>query len=253
MILVLLDLSAAFDTVDHKLLLDRLENRLGITGNALLWFKSYLMDRKQRVQINGVCSKSTNLTCGVPQGSVLGPILFTVYTLPLGDILRKHGLSYHLYADDTQIYMSFNRLPGHCTESLEVAKSKLENCFSEIRIWMAMNYLKLNDDKTEILLISSYHREKVIFDNIKIGSAVIEPSEQARNIRVIFDSIMYMEPHINSLVSQAFYHVINISSIRTYLNRSAAIKSVHAFVSSKLDYCNSPLYGLPNTQTGKLQ
>ena len=96
----MLDLSAAFDTVDHDVLLERLKSGLGIYGTALNWFKSYLSGRSQSVLINGTQSKPTSLVCGVPQGSVLGPIVFTIYMLPLGDIIKRHGMQFHMYADD---------------------------------------------------------------------------------------------------------------------------------------------------------
>ena len=106
-ILLLLDLSAAFDTVDHKILLQRLSCRFGIDGKALCRFKSYLENRKQVVNVKGATSCSKDLRCGVPQGSVLGPILYVLYTSTLSDIVRSHGLSCHFYADDTQLYCSF--------------------------------------------------------------------------------------------------------------------------------------------------
>lgn len=102
----LLDLSAAFDTVHHGMLLDRLISRYGVNGSALTWFKSYLRDRCQRVHFNGVQGSSFSLECGVPQGSVLGPLLFSLYTAPVGDIIRACGMKYHMYADDTQVYIS---------------------------------------------------------------------------------------------------------------------------------------------------
>ena len=113
-----MDLSAAFDTVSHTILLNRLQKRVGITGGALRWFQSYLENRKQFVRINNKNSKPVDLKYGVPQGSVLGPVLFSLYTLPLADLLKEHGVEYHLYADDTQIYiyiyiyiyMSFNAI-----------------------------------------------------------------------------------------------------------------------------------------------
>ena len=106
-VLLLLDLSAAFDTVDQAILLQRMSSKFGIKGDALNWFRSYLSERSQVVYINGTTSDSYDVGCGVPQGSVLGPFLYLIYTSPIGDILRSHKMNFHLYADDTQIYVSF--------------------------------------------------------------------------------------------------------------------------------------------------
>ena len=114
-LLIMLDLSAAFDTVDHEILLRRLSCMLGISGSALQWFRSYLTDRKQKVVVNDVFSKSTSLTCGVPQGSVLGPILFTIYMLPLGEIIRSHGVQFHMYANDCQLYITCDSPDLNCS------------------------------------------------------------------------------------------------------------------------------------------
>ena len=106
-VILLLDLSAAFDTISHTKLIKRLRDRVGIRGKALDWFISYLKDRKQSVGINKEKSAPRFLILGLPQGSLLGPILFAIYTLPLADILKKQGVRYHLYADDTQIYVFY--------------------------------------------------------------------------------------------------------------------------------------------------
>ena len=140
--LVLLDLSVAFDTIDHDTLFVILEKYVGITGSALQLLKSYFSDRSQRVLIDDVMSGAANLVCGVLQGSVLGPLKFCLYLLPLGAILRYHSINYHIYDDDTQLYISFK-----CNTPL-ASLIKLNNCISDIRVWMINNKLKINDSKT---------------------------------------------------------------------------------------------------------
>ena len=136
--LVLLDLSAAFDTVNHSLLLARLKKSFGITGTVLQWFNSYLSNRTQFVNINKANSTVRDLSVGVPQGSVLGPVLYLLYTAPLAEVIRSYGLDYHLYADDTQLYFSFKSM------DVDAAKSRVEGCVSAICRWMNLNELKLN-------------------------------------------------------------------------------------------------------------
>ncbi len=141
-LLVLLDLSAAFDTIDHDILIDLLQNYTGIQGQALRWFRSYLSDRYQFVYLNGEASQLSTVKYGVPQGSFLGPLLFSLYMLPLGNIIRKYGISFHCYADDTRLYIS--------TKPDETSKlSKLMECVKNLKYWMTNNFLLLNSDNTE--------------------------------------------------------------------------------------------------------
>ena len=122
-ILVLFDLSAAFDTVNHRILLKRLATRFGIGGLALEWFRSYLSNCKSSFSVEGATSTSRSLNCGVPQGSVLGPILFMLYTSPIGDVVRNHDINFHLYADDSQLYITFST---SSVSQIHSAKLKLE-------------------------------------------------------------------------------------------------------------------------------
>ena len=122
------------------------------TGTVKTWIATYFTDQTQKVKAGSSESSPVTLECGVPQGSVLGPILFILYTTPLGQICRKHGIHYHLYADDSQLYMSFKpSKPG----SKERCLQQLEGCISDIRSWMANNMLKLNDEKTEFIIVGT--------------------------------------------------------------------------------------------------
>ena len=131
--LVLLDEPAAFDTIEHDNLFYIFEKYIRIGGSTLRRIRSYFCDRTQRVQIDCIMSDFASLLCGVPQGSVLGPMKFCLYLLPLGAILRHHNIGYHIYADDTQLYISFK-----CKDPLE-SLTKLNMCISDIRVWMIKN------------------------------------------------------------------------------------------------------------------
>ena len=180
-ILVLLDLSAAFDTIDHDHLFELLQNRFGIKGTALDWIKSYLGNRSSSIQINSKTSPPTATSYGVPQGSVLGPIIFTIYTTPLADIIKHHKLSYHFYADDTQLYITFNP-KSEC--SLQESIARVEKCAMDIKIWMSKKMLKLNDDKTEVLYISSpYFQKSLPNPTLKIDQSSITPATSAKKHR----------------------------------------------------------------------
>ncbi|XP_068713603.1 uncharacterized protein [Montipora foliosa] len=179
-LLVLLDLSAAFDTVHHDILIARLKNDLGIEGDALSWLISYLSDRSQRISINGGTSRKFPIVYGVPQGSCLGPLLFTVYTRKLFQVVKKHLPKIHCYADDTQLYLSF--CPSSSVNA-EVAVESMNDCIADIRNWMISDKLMLNDDKTEFVLIGTRQQlAKVDIDSISVGSYDVSPGSVVRNL-----------------------------------------------------------------------
>ncbi len=150
-------LSAAFNTIDRDILIDRLQNYTGIQGQALRWFRSYLSDWYHFVYLNGESSQLSPVKYGVPQGSVLGPLLFSIYMLPLGNIISKYGIRFHCYGNDTQLYIS--------TKPDETSKlSKLTECVKNVKDWMTNNFLLLDSDKTEILLIGPKNSTQNLLD-----------------------------------------------------------------------------------------
>ena len=250
-LLVLLDLSAAFDTIDHQVLLHRLQVTYGVTGTALKWFQSYLTGRKQRVCINGISSKDFELSQGVPQGSCLGPMLFTLYASKLFDVVKSHLPDIHVYADDTQLYLSF-KPDGGAAEADAI--TALQDCISDIRTWMIKDKLQLNDTKTEFLIIgTSVQLNKISATEIQIGSAKVSTVDSARNLGAWFDSNMNMTTHINNICQSVCYHLHNIRRIRKYLSFENRKTLVQATVLSRIDYCNSLLFGLPVVHLSKLQ
>ncbi len=152
---MLQDLSAAFDTIDVNILLNRLENVVGISGSAQACFKSYLSDRHQFIAVNEEVSYRSQVQYGVPQGSVLGPFIFTLYMLPLGNIIRKHRVSFHCYADDTQLYISSR--PG---ETHKIAK--FVECIVDIKKWMTSNFLMQNSEIKQRCYLSDFKPPQVI-------------------------------------------------------------------------------------------
>ena len=196
--LVLLDLSAVFDTVDHRILLDRLQFDFGISGSALNWIESYLSNRTQRIYIDGVLSSNFNLKFGVPQGSCLGPLLFSLYASKLFKIVESHLPNPHCYADDTQLYSGFR--PGNDLEET-AAVTPMESCIAYISQWMHSGNLKLNSGKTECLLIGTRQQLQKVSNNstLSVEDSQISLSCEVRNLRTWFDSKMSMLIHIRSI------------------------------------------------------
>ena len=244
--LILLDLSAAFDTIDHNLLLNDLHS-FGVGGRALLLMESYLRGRIQRVVVGESKSEPEPLLFGVPQGSVLGPVLFILYTSSLAILLEAHGVRFHLYADDTQIYL--------VVDDVDDVKEKVRSILKDIRVWMQRRKLKLNEGKTDIILLSGGLRldPTEAFGALVFGDAELHPSHSVKNLGVEYDSKLSFKGHISNLVKICNYHIRNLYSIKRYLNRDILVGLIHSLVLSRVDYCNSLFLGLPNVQLRKVQ
>ena len=245
--LVLLDLTAAFDMVDHQLLLRRLQYTYGLSGTVLNWFASYLDGRTQCVKLGSSSSSRISMEHGVPQGSVLGPLLYSLFFAPVGNICRNHRIQYHCYADDLQIYLSVNS-----SDDMESKICMIEECIKDLELWIACNGLKLNPDKTELIVFHSKHSPR--FTVRAAGSlSTTAASPYIKNLGVYLDSSMSMTKHVDNIVRTCYLYIRNISRIRPYLSVKSCQSLVQAYVISRLDYCNSLLYSLPSRTISRLQ
>lgn len=248
--LVLLDLSAAFDTVDHQTLLTVLSRRFAVTGTALNWFASYLCGRSQTFSYAGKETSRFPVDCSVPQGSVLGPLEFVAYTEDVVDLVDRHDIRSHLYADDSQLYTSC--LPA----DVDAVRTRLSNCSADMIQWCASRRLQLNANKTEVIWFGSRSNLNKLSRcdlSVKVGCEVIQPSHVVRNLGVHLDAQLSMKQHIAKVAAACFYHLRRLRQIRRRVGKEVTVRLVLALVTPRLDYCNSMLAGLPQITLEPLQ
>ncbi|PIK51812.1 hypothetical protein BSL78_11336 [Apostichopus japonicus] len=226
-----------------SVLIARLKERYEITDKALDWFVSYLENREQAVAVETALSDALLMDCGMPQGSVAGPVIFTMYSAPIEDIASSNGIECMTYADDTQLHISMN------PSNRDVSVSKLEQCLADIKSWTVRNKLQLNDSKTEVIHVTSRNMKTTPLSGIRVGDTNVEPTSSARILGVILDSQLTMKEHVNNVCRDATNAIRSIGRIRHYLDQDTTEKLVHAYVTSRLDNCNALLYGLPTLKS----
>ena len=250
-LLVTLDISAAFDTVNHEMLLERYADLFGLDETVLSWFTSYLSSRTQAVQVGKQQSEFFKMECGFPQGSTLGGPKYDMFSTPLYELTDAHEIPHQGYADDSNMYISFDMKNVDETSACII---KMENCLSDISRWMLMNKLKLNGSKTEAII---FHPPRTVVNpgqiSIKIGNDSIDLSHEIKSLGVTLDSKMKLAKHVNLTCRSAFFHLRRISKVRKQLNKNITETLVNSFITSRLDYCNSLLCALPNKIIQKLQ
>ena len=249
-LMVLLDLSAAFDVIDHDVMLKRLEVTCGLKGTVLKWMESYLRGRSQKVYFGRDSSSDpVSLSYALPQGSGLGPIKFAIYVIPLGVIIRRYEIDYHMYADDNQIYLAFDL----GDKEISAAIAKMERCVAEIRVWMRNNMLKLNDDKTEVVMFSSPQHKACLKDQVlNIGSVQISPAPGARNLGVQMDQLLNMRDQVNSIYRSSY---IQLCYLRSHSEENdtrvtgQGCPCLHYFTFGLLQFFTRGLASMPNCKT----
>ena len=204
-------------------------------------FRSYLLGRSQYVRIGTSCSSVIDLICGVPQGSVLGPFLFILYTAGLISLIQSHGLTLHLYADDTQVY-------GSCPASnVDVFSAQLTACSCAVASWMQSNRLQLNSDKTEVLLwcATTRRQHQLPRSPLLVDGTPINPVQSVRDISIFIDADLVMRTHVQKTVSICFAVLRQLRSIRHSVPATTFQTLIVSLVLSRLDYGNAALGGRP--------
>ena len=249
-VVLFLDLSAAFDTIDIDRLLLILEQELGITGTAKRWINSFLRGRLQKVRIDGVYSDSLLVMFGVPQGSILGPMFFPIYVRGQPDVFMKCKFLSSAFADDSNGRKTFS-----VSFQYNILKHEIPNCINEITNWMNYQFLKINPDKTEILLFypKSMENEVIIRGTMIAENKCIRFSDVVKNVGVWLDKNLDMTHHINKIVSHSYKILKDISRIRSVISKKNTEMLVHSVISSRLDYCNSLLYNISKSNLNKFQ
>ena len=186
---------------------------------------------------------------GVPQGSVLGPMLFTIFIKPLSAIIDSHSIIHHSFADDLQLQMS--ALPDRISELL----NSIQSCICDVNSWATVNMLKLNDNKTELMLVTSKRAKHLhsLHTSITIGNALIPFKQSVKNLGFTIDCRLTMNAHVSNIARTCYFELRRLASIRRFLTSTAAATLVSAFVLSRIDYCNSLLFGSTHDVTSHLQ
>ena len=243
-------LLAAFDTVNHKILLSVLEHNFGLEQTVLNWFSSYLNHRSCKVNIRKEYSSGPDLPFSIPQGSCAGAQLFNLYCSSIQDIVGP-PLTPHGFADDHTVGNKFK--PADCSDEAR-CMDELEKCATDLKIWMNENRLKMNNNKTKFIIFGSKPQlDKCKTKTLNVNDTEIEHADKIKYLGVLLDQKLNLKQHITSKCQTAMLSIQQIKNIRYLLTQEATEILVLGTVMSHLDYCNSVLVGLPDVDISKMQ
>ena len=248
-VLALFDFSSAFDTIDHCILEHCLHAEFGFTDTVLQWFSSYLTDRTHYVSLSNHCSAFAYVHSGVPQGSVLGPKLFTKYIKPLSAIINTHSTIHHSFANDLQLQMS--ALHDKISELLH----SMQSWISDVKAWATANMHKLNDNKAELMLVTSKRTKHLhnLPTSTTIGNAQIPFKQTVKKLGFTLDCHLTMNAHVSNIAQTCYFELHRLAFIHRFLTSTATATLVSAFALSRIDYCSSLLFGPTHDVTSHLQ
>ena len=247
-LLCFLDLSSAFDSVNHQTLLSRLQISFGFEGQVLNWFNSFLSDRIQTVSFLGLVSSPSVIKCSVPQGSVLGPLLFMLYVSDIISVVHNDKLCIHMFADDLQVY-------GFCPPSKTTDLStQMSSCLDNVIFWCSSNSLKLNAEKSEVMWCSSKQMKRSFAQcQVRLDNSTLSPVSVVKCLGVHLDCNLSFSSHVSKTVSACFAMLRQIRSVSRSLPLFVTVTLVTSLVLSRVDYCLSALFGIPECQIRRLQ
>ena len=247
-VLVMIDMSAAFDTVDIDILLKILYNELGVRGTAFSWFKSFLKDRSQRVKIENCYSGTVDSKYGVPPGSTLGPILFNVYSKGLSDAIVKSGFKTSSYADDSNGRLQFMINLQYSSLCVNIPLL-LDN----VQQYMNKHFLKMNSDKTEIMVLHPPNLSGKAIQGIFLDRDCIRFTKECKYLGFYIDSNLNFDKQVTEVVSICNYKMRKIRKIRHLMNCKDTEMFVRSVILSKISYCSVLFMNLSRANLDKLQ